>query len=1223
MPARFEQHDNQFFPIYSGEHGGEWNECMDCHPVLGDYSQFDCLGCHTNPNTDNKHNGVNGYAYESRACLGCHPTGSENDDFDHNRTNFPLTGAHAMTDCIECHASGYAGTSTECMSCHQEDFDNTTNPNHMELDLSTDCAMCHTTTPDWMPASFDVHDDYYPLNGAHAMISMDCATCHNGDYTNTPNTCFGCHSEEYNNTVDPDHEVLQFSMDCATCHNETDWIPATFDHDGHYFPIYSGKHEGEWQECVDCHTTLGNYAEFSCVTCHTNPETDDKHNQKGVQGYSYTDQACLACHPTGDADDVFDHDMTNFPLTGSHLTADCLECHASGYRGTPTDCYACHDDDFETTFNPDHQKLDLPTDCAMCHTTDPDWNPASFPNHDDFYVLEGAHLQIAMNCNECHQGNYNNTPNDCVGCHREEYEQSTDPPHLTLMFSEDCASCHHQDDWSPSTFDHDGQYFPINSGAHVGKWTECMDCHTTLGNYAEFTCITCHENTETEMQHVLVSGYVYQSDACLACHPTGDADNIFDHDQTAFPLTGEHLVVDCIQCHVGGVFSMTPTECVACHADDYNQTTNPNHTGLGISTDCIMCHTTDADWKPAAFDIHDAYYELKGAHAVIASQCVDCHNGDYNNTPNECVGCHLADYDMTTTPPHDQSGFGTDCASCHMEDDWVPSTYDHDGMFFPIYSGTHAGEWADCIDCHTNPMNYAEFSCIDCHEHNRDDTDEDHIGINGYSYNSTACFICHPNGIGDEGFDHGVTNFPLTGAHLMVDCLDCHESGFMGTPTECSACHEEQFNMTTNPDHVSLGIPMECDRCHTTEPGWKPATFDIHDNYYALTGSHAAIANECAECHMGDYNNTPNTCDGCHIEAYNESMNPDHGALGIPTTCDDCHTTDPGWKPATFDIHDNYYALTGAHMTIATDCAKCHMGDYNNTPNTCDGCHLADYNATTNPDHNTLGLPMTCDDCHTTEPGWKPATFDIHDNYYVLTGGHLTVANDCAKCHMGDYNNTPNTCDGCHIPDYDASTNPNHNTLGIPTTCDDCHTTDPGWAPATFDIHDNYYTLTGAHIPIAGDCAQCHMGDYNNTPNTCDGCHIDDYNLTTNPDHGSIGIPVNCDMCHTTEPGWIPADFPIHDSYYPLTGAHAVIATDCAVCHMGDYTNTPNTCVGCHQSDYDITTNPNHAAIGIPTDCDMCHTTDPNWNPATFPIHDKQHAQYMLRLPCYRLQQHD
>ena len=66
--------------------------------------------------------------------------------------------------------------------------------------------------------------------------------------------------------------------------------------------------------------------------------------------------------------------------------------------------------------------------------------------------------------------------------------------------------------------------------------------------------------------------------------------------------------------------------------------------------------------------------------------------------------------------------------------------------YFPIYSGSHRGEWEGCIECHTQQENYTVFSCIDCHEHNKSDMDKEHREENGYSYNSMACFICHPDG---------------------------------------------------------------------------------------------------------------------------------------------------------------------------------------------------------------------------------------------------------------------------------------------------------------------------------------------------------------------------------------------------------------------------------------------------------------------------------------------
>ena len=68
------------------------------------------------------------------------------------------------------------------------------------------------------------------------------------------------------------------------------------------------------------------------------------------------------------------------------------------------------------------------------------------------------------------------------------------------------------------------------------------------------------------------------------------------------------------------------------------------------------------------------------------------------------------------------------------------------------------------------------------------------------------------------------TNFPLTGAHLSISCQDCHASGYQGTPTECVACHQTNYNNTTNPDHEALMLPTNCESCHSTNPDWQPAT---------------------------------------------------------------------------------------------------------------------------------------------------------------------------------------------------------------------------------------------------------------------------------------------------------------------------------------------------------------------------------------------------------------
>ncbi len=1191
QPAEFRDHDGLYFPIYTGEHGGEWNLCTECHLDPDNFTDFSCIDCHehTKVDTDEEHEGVTGYAYSSQACFACHPDGRSDGALDHNF--FLLTLGHDIPDCATCHLDpDFSTTSPECQTCHQMDFDQAENPNHQSLNLSMDCAACHTTNPDWNPATFDNHSDFYVLNGAHAVIANDCAACHNGDYNNTPNTCFGCHETEYQQTTQPDHQALQFSTDCISCHTEDAWSPATFDHDGQYFPIYSGSHAGEWDQCLDCHITPGDYSIFTCITCHENSETAEEHI--GVDGYSYNSNACLACHPTGEGDDAFDHSMTDFPLTGAHVTVECLSCHEAGFEGTSTICADCHTMDFEQTVNPNHTVLGLSTDCAACHTTAPDWNPATFDNHNDYYVLAGAHTAIANDCAACHSGDFNNTPNTCFGCHESDYNATIDPDHQALQFSTDCITCHSESTWVPSTFDHDGQFFPIYSGSHAGEWDQCLDCHTTPGDFSIFTCVTCHTATETEEEHDGVGGYFYNSDACLACHPTGEGDDGFDHNMTAFPLTGAHISVDCISCHDAGLEG-TSSICADCHTADFNESINPNHGTLNLSTDCAMCHTTAPDWNPATFNNHNDFYVLEGAHVAIANDCASCHNGEYNNTPNTCFGCHESDYNETTEPNHMVAQFSTDCATCHSENTWIPSTFDHDGQYFPIYSGEHNGVWDQCSECHTNPGDYGIVTCTTCHMEG--ETADEHVGVAGYNFNSSACLACHPTGDAEGALDHNMTDFPLIGAHLTVDCFSCHDPDFGPLSTECSSCHLTDYNESTNPNHGNLGLSTDCVVCHTTDLDWNPATFDVHNDFYVLNGAHAEIATDCATCHNGDYNNTPNTCFGCHETDYNQTTNPQHVALQLDNDCATCHT-ESEWIPATFDAHDDFYPLNGAHAEIAADCATCHNGDYNNTPNTCYGCHSEDYELTTNPPHASLQFDTDCATCHS-ETAWTPSTFD-HDGPYfpIYSGAHNGVWDQCAECHTNPNDYGVFTCTTCHM---EGETAEEHVTVAgyvfNSNACLACHPT--GDVAGAFDHNTTDFPLTGSHVGV--DCFSCHDPDFSPLSIECSSCHIADYDGSTNPNHSNLGLSTDCVSCHTTDPEWNPATFDIHNDFYSLNGAHAAIASQCATCHEGDYNNTPNTCFGCHEADYNATTNPDHLTAQFPTDCESCHT-ETAWVPSTF-----------------------
>ncbi len=503
-------------------------DCKQCHKQA-DKLDFETLGvncysCHAN-NYLNAKNPDHVASNFSKNCQDCHLLNSPNwsmSDFAHDF--FPLTGGHKISNCFKCHTPGkFNELDKNCVNCHKKDYDKTTNPDHVKLKFSTNCTECHTTSPGWSPTTFD-HDKIYQLQGAHAKIKNDCRKCHAQGYSGTPTECIGCHQSNYDATTNPDHKQLNFSTDCTQCHTQDAWQPATFDHDAKFFPIYSGKHNNQWNQCSDCHTDPNDYAKFSCIDCHEHEKTKTDEDHNGVQGYIYASSQCYACHPDGSKEGSFNHATSNFPLTGAHQAVDCTQCHTNGYSGTPTDCVACHQQDYNSAANPNHLSLNVPQDCQQCHTTDPGWSPAKFTIHDNFYVIQGAHVKIKDQCSDCHtSGDYSKAPTECVGCHQKDYDNTNNPPHAASGFPVDCTQCHSQDAWQPATFDHDGLYFPIYSGKHNNQWNQCSDCHTDPNDYSVFSCIDCHEHDKasTDSKHSGVTNYVYKSTACYDCHPTG------------------------------------------------------------------------------------------------------------------------------------------------------------------------------------------------------------------------------------------------------------------------------------------------------------------------------------------------------------------------------------------------------------------------------------------------------------------------------------------------------------------------------------------------------------------------------------------------------------------------------------------------------------------------------------------------------------------------------
>jgi len=478
------------------------------------------------------------------------------------------------------------------------------------------------------------------------------------------------------------------------------------------------------------------------------------------------------------------------PVTEPHAEyeTECSSCHMPFERGQQRAlCLDCHEDvgtdiDNESGF---HGLFDdaSTSGCADCHT-----------DHEgrDFYIIEldedtfnhdftdrplvGGHREAA--CADCHepQEKHRDAPSDCISCHLE------DDVHDRVL-GDVCEDCHSETDWLEVQFDHDTTDYPL-----LGKHQEvqCTDCHEDKTfRTTPTTCYGCHAADDA---HDGRSG-----DQCENCHnPTSWDDSSFDHARdTTFLLDGGHAVLSCGDCHSEDPFADTmDVACASCHLEDDDHDTH-------FGDQCDTCHSTEI-WTTSTFN-HDVDTEhaLLGAHESI--ECTDCHVEPIYDVPlqSACNDCHAED------DPHDGEQ-GIVCKDCHNESSWQDDVFfDHDLTRFPLL-GTHAT--TECEDCHeTHVFRDAPELCVECHQ--EDDPHEGRF--------TDACADCHnPVDWLQWIFDHDAqTNFALTGAHLEVQCDDCHRQS-LATMTRiggrCGDCHRS--------DDVHDGeFGFDCGRCHSAD----------------------------------------------------------------------------------------------------------------------------------------------------------------------------------------------------------------------------------------------------------------------------------------------------------------------------------------------------------------------------------------------------------------------
>ncbi len=558
----------------------------------------------------------------------------------------------------------------------------------------------------------------------------------------------------------------------------------------------------------------------------------------------------------------FNHKRAGWALVQKHAEARCDDCHADKFQVPGVKALSVRKTGQGYT--------GLDTTCTSCHED----------------VHRGA---LKQNCTVCHDaGSWTVTPG---------FNHDTTAYTLTEKHAEvKCDKCHLDARLSPRS-DGKGHLVPVYKPV---SFETCASCHADPHNGG-------------------------LGPKCADCHSTMGFQiidkNRFDHDRTAYPLRGRHLITPCASCHKD--FS-TPalkkpvfTACTDCHSGAHNGTA----TLAGRRVDCASCHSVSG-FAPSTYTTAShatTAYPLEGQH--LAVKCAACHTRSSATGAattlgsakvvmrpkyDRCVDCHADDHGGQLKASTSQG----ECASCHRVTGWTPSTFDSAAHAQTKLALDGRHQEIDCVVCHgvgralLPPMTatpalgkarfrfqLAETECVACHV----DPHTGRFARGGARAQPSGCPTCHSTRVFRPSTTtvsvHGLFDFPLEGAHRATACSACHEELIRPPATQaqstlvlaksrfgvlqftamraCADCHE-----TPHGDQFAAwDAKGGCHACHTVDAFAPAAAFNHEtDASFRLTGAHETLP--CGQCHVRDaaappteplrYRPLSGRCETCH-----------------------------------------------------------------------------------------------------------------------------------------------------------------------------------------------------------------------------------------------------------------------------------------------------------------------------------------------------------------------
>lgn len=517
-------------------------------------------------------------------------------------------------------------------------------------------------------------------------------------------------------------------------------------------------------------------------------------------------------------------------------------------------------------------------------------------------------------------------------------------------------------------------------------------------------------------------------------------------------------------------------KCIDCHSD-----VNPDdipHAEKLIKVNCSKCHETAVLHYERS--LHGLAYK---SGKFLAPSCETCH-GKHDilasknsksktyvmNIPSLCGRCHkegtpvskLASvYERQALDDYSESIHGEGlfkrglivtavCTSCHTSHDILP----HENSLSSINKKNIATTCTQCHrqieQVHMKVINGELWEkephkvpvCIDCHQPHK-------IRRVFYSesFPDDMCMNCH----GQKDLSKVVNGKKIS---LFVDYEKFKKS--VHSNNSCFKCHT---NVTFSKKPVCLNSgKVDCSICHQTQS--EDYKISIHGTEHYKGNINAPYCTSCHDSHNTTSKNeltsttfarnVPELCAKCHRSGKNIAVSLDESKKGIVSeyvesihgkgllqsglmvtaTCIDCHSSHrelPKTDPRSTVFRDN----------IATTCAQCHLGIYEEFKSSihstdisdtdkklpvCNDCHFSHEIIRTDQGDFRQQILNQCGNCHK----------DVTETYFETFHGKVSklgakAAAKCSDCH-GSHKILPNTFQESKL-----------SRANIIQTCQSCH----------------------------------------------------------------------------------------------------------------------------------------------------------------------------------------